>query len=243
MKSRVVFVFLLFGFLLPANVLAETHSVTWNPTVLEQMVWKGEAEEVTVSFITSTRLENVDVWISQKLRPILTVEPSHFGILETDTLHEVRLRFSAPSDVQPQSYNGHIQLIIGSEPYAGALTLVLDVRDAREEIRAILNRFSTALILNDVEIAEELFADDIHKEDPFPWDSATPESKRRLGKLLIRGAKLPESIETDQKTVPIRVEILHEDGSVSYGTMFVVKGENGEWKIGEWPVLSIGTTW
>ena len=134
MKFRTVLICLIALLILPLNVQAKTYPVTWDPRGIEQTLGLGGGVDLTATFVSKVTLNNVDLWIVPELQPFISLNKTHFDVVEADTPYQVTLQFSIPFGSQTGLYDGTIHVRVGSETYPQTLKVELNVVDAAATI-------------------------------------------------------------------------------------------------------------
>ena len=68
---------------IPVYSQAATYPVTWNPRSIEQTIGLGGTKDLTVTFKSSSKLKNVDLWVVPKLQPFVSIAPNHFTAINS----------------------------------------------------------------------------------------------------------------------------------------------------------------
>ena len=105
-------IFLFFGFSffswLPSK--SEAYPLKWNPKKIQQVIQAGDTLNLTASFVSDERLENVDVWSVPELQPFISVSPNSFAIIEANTSYNINLLISIPVSTALGLIDGTIHL-------------------------------------------------------------------------------------------------------------------------------------
>ena len=134
MKFRTVLICLIALLILPLNVQALTYPVTWDPRGIEQTLGLGGGVDLTATFVSKVTLNNVDLWVVPELQAFVSLNQTHFAVVEANTPYEITLHVSIPYGSQTGLYDGTIHLRVGSETYPQTLKVELKVVDAAATI-------------------------------------------------------------------------------------------------------------
>ena len=134
MKFRTVLICLIALLILPLNVQAKTYPVTWDPRGIEQTLGLGGGVDLTATFVSKVTLNNVDLWVVPRLQAFVSLNQTHFAVVEANTPYEIRLYVFIPYGSQTGLYNGTIHLREGSKTYPQTLKIKLNIADAAATI-------------------------------------------------------------------------------------------------------------
>jgi hypothetical protein len=90
--------------------------------------------DVTATFVSKVTLNNVDLWIVPELQSFVSLDQTHFAVVEANTPYEITLHVSIPYGSQTGLYDGTIHLRVGSKTYPQTLKIELSVVDAAATI-------------------------------------------------------------------------------------------------------------
>ena len=85
-------------------------TVTWTPPVVSESVLSGTLKTFSVSFISTQRLQDINVAVVPALTPYVRVTPSHFDQVVRGVKNEVQVFVSLQDGTPPGELNGTIQL-------------------------------------------------------------------------------------------------------------------------------------
>lgn len=122
---------------LPKTVHVASYPVEWNPGGIEQTVGLGGTKDLSVTFTSNTKLQNVDLWVVPELQPFVNVEPEHFDTIEINTPYHVIVHIFIPYGTQNKMYDGTVHLRIGSETYPQTLKVKLNIECSNPELELI----------------------------------------------------------------------------------------------------------
>jgi hypothetical protein len=98
----VLFVFVMPAFAAPA--------ITWSPGTVSISLLQGTQNLVTISFASTKDLRNIDVLVSRKVRPFVSVNPSHFDAVPKNIPITLTLAFSSAENALAREYKGNVRL-------------------------------------------------------------------------------------------------------------------------------------
>ena len=128
-RIQKVGMFLFFGFLfiswLPSE--AESYPINWSPKKIQQVIQAGDTLSTTASFISSERLENVDVWVVPELQPFVSISPNSFAIIEPNISYSIDLQISIPVSTVIGLFDGTIHLKSGTNTYPQTFKVILNI--------------------------------------------------------------------------------------------------------------------
>src|SRR4030043_1066965 len=127
MKPITFLVLLTIVFVPPVGVSAATYPISWTPERVQQTLGLGGGSKLTVTFVSNTKLENVDLWIAPELQQFMALDRPHFDSLLANTSYRVGLYFYIPSGTQTGLYSGTIHLRVGSTTYFQILKIELQI--------------------------------------------------------------------------------------------------------------------
>ena len=111
----------------PLNVQAGKYPVTWNPTSITETLGLGGTKDLSTSFTSATKLNNVDLWVVPELQPFVSVEPNHFNTVEKNVSYPVTVHISVPIETEGIFYEGNIHLRVNSQTYPQTLKVTLNI--------------------------------------------------------------------------------------------------------------------
>jgi len=120
-----LFIFILLSFVTKA--FAMQCSIAWSPGEIEETLGLGRTKDVSVTFVSSVTLNNVDLWVVPELQSLLSLDKTHFDIVEANVPYDVNLHFDIPYDIQTGLYDGTIHLRVGSKTCPQTLKVDIDV--------------------------------------------------------------------------------------------------------------------
>ncbi len=104
-------------------------TVKWNPAKIIKTMRPGKSQDISVTFISNSVLNNVKLWTGPALQPFMSVEPNYFSTIKVSTPVTVTLHVSVPPGSQLGSYNGTIDLVGDSATYTKTLKVEIKVVD------------------------------------------------------------------------------------------------------------------
>jgi hypothetical protein len=134
MKSIIFLVLLTIVFVLSVCVSAAIYPISWTPETVQQTLGLRGSSKFTVTFVSNTKLENVDLMIAPDLQPFMALDRLHLDTLLANTSYPVGLYFYIPFRTQTGLYRGTIQLRAGSTTYFQILKIELHIVDASKII-------------------------------------------------------------------------------------------------------------
>jgi len=129
MKKKTLLVLFLSLFAISIVARAENYPIKWTPKKIEKTLGLGHTEEMTVTFVSSSTLENVELWIVPELQPFAYVQPNHFENIVANTKNNVTLHFTIPFGTETKLYDGTIHLKVGSSTYPQTLKVEINIVD------------------------------------------------------------------------------------------------------------------
>jgi len=127
MKSKIFFILVL-SFLFPLfNVQAINYPVVWTPEKIEQTLGFEGTIDIPTTFISSVKLNNVNLWVVPELQPFVRLEPQHFESIIANTPYEVIVHLSVPNGTYPGLYDGTIHIRAGTKIYPQTLKIELNI--------------------------------------------------------------------------------------------------------------------
>jgi PKD repeat protein len=88
---------------------------------------QGQKRDLTVEFISSSNLKNVNTSVVPNLKPFVTLEPTSYKIINANTIYKLNLHFFVPYNTKKGTYDGTITLRTGSKTCSQPLKVVLKV--------------------------------------------------------------------------------------------------------------------
>ncbi len=129
MKGKIFLILILSLLIFPLFIQTKNYSIVWDPARIEETIGLGDTKEITVTFISGTRLQNVDLWVVPELQPFVSLETIHFDSIEANNPYEIQVHFYVPIGTQTRLYDGTIHLRVGSKTYPQTLKVELDIVD------------------------------------------------------------------------------------------------------------------
>ena len=160
MKNKTLLVLFLSLFALSIFAQAKNYPIEWTPKKIEKTIGLGGIEELTVTFVSSARLEDVDLWIVPELQSFVSLEPNHFEIIEANISYEVEVRFFIPYYTETKLYDGNIHLREDSKTYPQTLKVELNIVDVAETVGPEGGTVITVDGMATVEIPQEALSED-----------------------------------------------------------------------------------
>jgi hypothetical protein len=228
-----ILVFLIVFFSYPFSTEAK-NLISWMPERIELTIGIGESKDLTVNFMSTQRIENIDLWVCPELQPFISVTPNHYEVVEANTPYKIKMNLSIPQNIETRIYEGTIHIRNKSKTYPQTLNIKLDVVIFQQKIKELLSSFSSALLTNNRDLAKELFSTTYQEKNLAHWDSMPSGLKTILGQLLSEDVEIPSSISNGQIFVTVDIPIMDENQNISYGALVFFKEENGKWKIKDW---------
>jgi len=127
MKLNRVLASLILLLLISSGVNAASSPISWTPKSIEKAMGLGTSADISATFSSSIQLRNVDIWIVPELQPFLSVDTSHYDVINANTLYTINLHFSVSNDMKTGLYEGTIHLRKGSNTYPQTLKVSLNV--------------------------------------------------------------------------------------------------------------------
>ena len=84
--------------------------IMWAPEKLERTLIMGRDDEVSVSFICSSDIRNVNVWITPNLQAYVSVTPDNFSLVDANNEYSLSISISIPESVPMGLVDGTIHL-------------------------------------------------------------------------------------------------------------------------------------
>lgn len=148
--------------LLPFDTAFAASPISWQPKAVTRALGNGQAvtyEEV-ITFTSTAKLNDLEMWITPSLRPFVTIEPTAFREVQPGIPYTVRARFSIPTRATEGVYGGTIHARVGSRTVSEVLkmTVNIDYGDvAIPHTTYVLTEASTSL-LTEITLERLVFA-------------------------------------------------------------------------------------
>lgn len=100
----------IFYFNQPSPQAAPGAVINWTPANVTDVISPGGSKSVEVSFVATSDLNNVEMFVVPELQPYVEVSPSTFSHVGAGTVTPVTIKFSAPSNAELGTFYGTIHI-------------------------------------------------------------------------------------------------------------------------------------
>jgi hypothetical protein len=200
--------------------------LSWTPDSIKLVKAQGEKKSVIVFFSSNKKLEKVEVWLTPKLRPYLTVSPINFETIDKNIAYTLTLNFSIPFDAPVGVYKGTLHIRNtekNSKTYSKPLPINLEI-PAPEKV---LLEVASDLRNGDIEAALTKFEPTKRHKKFFSLLGS-----EELSEIadLIENAELVE-INSIHRYRKYKIEFIDNNEVKQNSEFMMLKNNEGEWII------------
>ena len=135
-QTKIIFLlFLTWLLVIPLKIQATTYPITWNPQSICKNIPPGASKYLSVTFVSTKKIRNVNLRIVPQLQPFLKMEPDHFDIVPANIPQTVMLHFEIPLHQGTGiSFEGTIQVKYNSDTLPQPFKIKLNIGDIAETV-------------------------------------------------------------------------------------------------------------
>jgi len=221
--------------------------LSWAPDSINRSIPQGEEKSVIAIFSSNKNLGKVEVWLTPKLRPYLTVSPINFENINKNSGYTLTLNFSIPLDAPTAVYKGTLHIRNAeknSKTYSKPLPINLEITPAGSDYvepigmptpEEALSCAAKAIEDGDIEEALKMYSESAHNKMRDLLNLLDSIERERLAESLKNA-----TLDNEAEAPPVdnfrtyKTEMLVNgmpDGSLFTVHFHIIKLPNDNWVI------------